>query len=48
MTAAIAVLGAVLVAVGAGLVYLPAGLVVGGVELICAAYVTAYVRRAEA
>jgi hypothetical protein len=41
-TAALAVAGAVAVAIGAGLIYLPAGLIVSGIELLTGAYVLAY------
>jgi len=40
----LAALGSVTVAAGAGLVYLPAGLIVGGLEMLAAAYAVAYVR----
>jgi hypothetical protein len=39
----LAAVGLLLVAVGAALVYVPAGLIVGGVELVAAAYVYRYV-----
>jgi ABC-type glucose/galactose transport system permease subunit len=48
--AALAVLGALVFAAGVGMVYLPAGVMVGGLELMTAAYVIGYlgVRREAA
>lgn len=45
--AAVALVGAFLVALGFGLWHLEIGLVVGGVECIAAAYVAAYLTRAQ-
>ena len=45
--AVVAVLGAGSVAAGTWMVYPPAGLIVGGVEAVAAAYVTAYLRAAR-
>lgn len=42
LAGALAVAGALLVAVGAGLAWLPAGLIVAGVEMVVAAYVVGY------
>ena len=42
LAATLAVVGALLVAVGAGLAWLPAGLMVGGAEMVAAAYVVGY------
>lgn len=42
LAVALAVAGALAVAVGAGLVCLPAGVIVAGVELLAAAYVVGY------
>lgn len=39
---ALAVLGALAVAVGVGLVFVPAGVIVAGVEALCGAYVIGY------
>lgn len=38
----LALLGAALIAVGVGLIFLPAGVIVGGIELVAAAYVIRY------
>lgn len=42
MTIALAVFGALLVAVGAGLIYLPAGFIAAGLILVATAYTSAY------
>lgn len=39
---ALAVLGALAIAVGVGMVFLPAGVIVAGVEALAAAYVIRY------
>lgn len=46
----LAILGALVLATGAGMAYLPAGLIVGGLELLAAAYIVGYLeaRRATA
>lgn len=47
ITAVVALVGAALIAVGAALVHVPAGLIVGGVELVAAAYVARYLQAAS-
>jgi hypothetical protein len=45
---ALAILGALVIALGAGMVYLPAGVVVAGLELLAAAYVVRYLEAQRA
>lgn len=48
LAAALAVLGALVLAAGVGLIYLPAGVITAGLEAVVGAYVSAYLTARKA